>query len=137
MIDRDFEKFRGGPTPGPAERIHVTLDKCHVIGLNENVYRLLGKPSAVYLYFSRSTDTIALEPLQHSRLTEAFPVKSKTNATDAGWLIRASPFFRHFNIKVEGTQKFIAPDIRDGKLLLKLSETITVRTNRRKKPARK
>jgi hypothetical protein len=129
MIDRDFEKFRGGPTPGPAERIHVTLDKWHVIGLNENVYRLLGKPTAVYLYFSRSTDTIALEPLQHSRLTEAFPVKQKA----AGWIVRTSPFCRHFNIRVEGTQKFIAPDIRDGKLLLKLSETITVRTNRGKK----
>jgi len=135
MIDRDFEKFRGGPTPGPAERIHVTLDHKHVIGLNENVYRLLGKPSAVYLYFSRSTDTIALEPLQHSRLTEAFPVKPKT--LNVGWLVRASPFCRHFNIRVEGTQKFISPDIRDGKLLLKLSETITVRTNRKKKPARK
>jgi hypothetical protein len=131
MIDRDFEKFRGGPTPSPSERIHVTLDKWHVIGLNENVYRLLGKPTAVYLYFSRSTDTIALEPLQHSRLTEAFPVKPKT--PNVGWHVRASPFCRHFNIRVEGTQKFIAPDIRDGKLLLKLSETITVRNNRRKK----
>jgi hypothetical protein len=77
MIDRDFEKFRGGPTPGPAERIHVTLDHKHVIGLNENVYRLLGKPTAVYLYFSRSTDTIAIEPLQHSRLLRLFPSSPK------------------------------------------------------------
>ena len=129
MIDRDFEKFRGGPTQPRSERIHVTLDWRNVIGINDNLYRLLGKPSAVYLYYSRTRDTIGLEPIQHSRLPEAFPVTQKA----AGWVVYATPFCKHFNIRVEGTQKFISPDIRDGKLMLKLSETITVRAHRRKK----
>lgn len=130
-IDRDFERFRGGPTQAMADRLHVTINKESVIGLNQNCYRLLGKPPAVYLYFSRARDIIAIEPLQNPRLPEAFPVKSKN---DAGWRINASPFCKHFGIRLDATERFIDPDITsDGKLILKLSETVTVRQIRRKK----
>ncbi len=128
-LDRDFEKFRGGPTQPAADRIHVTINKENVIGLNANCYRLLGNPPAVYLYFSRVQDVIAIEPVHSFRLPEAFPVKLKTHV---GWRINASPFCKHFNIRLDSTQKFISPEIRDGKLQLKLSETVTVRQNRRK-----
>ena len=39
----------------------------------------------------------------------------------------------HFGIRIESTERFVSPDIRDGKLLLNLSETVTVRQQRRKK----
>lgn len=129
-LDRDFEKFRGGPTQAPTERIYVTINKENVIGLNANCYRLLGKPPAVYLYFSRAKDIIAVEPVHSFRLPEAFPVKQKTSV---GWRINASPFCKHFGIKIDATERFIHPEFRDRALQLKLSETVTVRQHRRKR----
>jgi hypothetical protein len=35
-IEREFEKFRGGPTESVAERIHVTINKEYVTGINDN-----------------------------------------------------------------------------------------------------
>ena len=90
-------------------------------GFNQNTFRLLGKPLAVYLFFSRLKDTIAIEPLDNSRLPEAFPVKHKSTT---GWRIQAGPFCKHFGIRIDNTQKFISPDIRDGKLHLKLSDRL-------------
>lgn len=129
-MEREFEKFRGGPTQDPAQRIHVTINKDNVIGLNRNCYHLLGKPPAVYLYFSRGKDVIAIEPTPNARSSEAFPVKVR-NLAD--WRINAAPFCKHFGIRIDSTERFISPDIRDGKLILKLSETVTVRQNRRKR----
>jgi hypothetical protein len=129
-MDRDFEKFRGGPTKSTADRIHVTINKENVIGINQNCYRLLGKPPAVYLYFSRNRDVIAVEPVQSPNLPAAFPVKPKTSV---GWRINASPFCKHFGIRLDATERFINPEIRDGKLHLNLGETVTTRQIRRKK----
>ena len=129
-MDRDFEKFRGGPTLAAADRVYVTINKENVIGINANCYRLLGKPPAVNLYFSRSQDIIAIEPVQSPRLPQVFPVRPKTSV---GWRINASPFCKHFNICIDSTERFICPEIRDGKLMLKLSDTVTIRQIRRKK----
>lgn len=130
-IDRDYEKFRGGPTPSPHDRLYVTINAQNVIGLNANCYRLLGKPPAVYLYYSRAKDTIVIEPVSSPRLPKVFPVKPKTSV---GWRINASPFCKHFNIRVDTTERFIAPDLRDdGTLYLKLHETVTIRQMRRKR----
>lgn len=129
-MDRDFEKFRGGPTQSTLDRLHVTINKENVIGFNSKLYRLLGRPPAVYLYFSRARDTIAIEPLSDPNLPEAFPVREKSTV---GWRVNASPFCKHFGIRIDSTERFIAPDIREGKLFLNLSETVTVRQNRRKR----
>jgi len=129
ITDREFERFEGGPTQSVHERMHITINKENVIGLNANCYRMLGKPSAVYLYYSRKNDIIAIEPLDNARLPRAFPVKPKTSVS---WRINASPFCKHFDIRIDATHRFIAPDLRDGKLMLKLSETVTVRQVRRK-----
>lgn len=129
-MDREFEKFRGGPTQSTSDRIHVTINKENVIGMNDNLYRMLGKPLAVYLYFSRVKDIIAIEPVSSPRLPESFPVKEKNSV---GWRINAAPFCKHFGIRIDSTTRFINPDIRDGKLHLNLSETVTLRQNRRKR----
>jgi hypothetical protein len=129
----DYEKFLGGPTPSTQHRLHVTINKEFVIGINENCYRLLGKPAAAYLHFSRKRASIAVEAVDSPRLPAAFPVKKK-NST--GWRINASPFCKHFNIRLDTTERFIAPEIRDRALHLKLNETVTVRQLRRKKKPR-
>ncbi|MEP7075880.1 MAG: hypothetical protein ABI878_08715 [Acidobacteriota bacterium] len=129
-IDRKYEKFLGGPTRPTQERIYVSLNRdCRII-FNHNVYRLLGKPEAVQLYFSRGDDMIALEPA-NPRMPLVFPVKRLTNGQS--WLVQAAPFCKHFNIRMDTTERFISADIRHGALHLKLSETVTVRQHRRKK----
>jgi len=131
MIDRDFEKFLGGPTQPVSQRLHVTINKENVIGLNENCYRQLGNPPGVFLHFSRSRDMIAVEPVQSLNQLPIFPVKRKTSV---GWRINASTFCKHFNIRLDATHRFNDPEINgDGKLLLKLAQTTIVRQIRRTK----
>jgi hypothetical protein len=124
-IEREFEKYRGGPTEDPKVRVHVSLAPNGRMILNRKAYEMIGKPPAVYLYFSRTTDTIAVEPVQSPRLAELLPVlqEKKTSVR-----INAAPFCRHFNIRVPATSRFIRPEVRNGRLLLKLSETVTVTT---------
>ena len=130
-MDRKFEKFLGGPTQSTHDRIYVSISRTNVITINQNCYRLLGKPPAVYLYFSRSDDTIAVEPVHSYRLPAAFPVKEFGQKTT--WHINASPFCKHFGIRLDTTERFIHPDLRDGALQLKLTETVSVPQNRRRK----
>jgi len=120
----------GGPTQSPHDRIHVTINAQNVIGINNNCYKMLGKPPAVYLWFSREDDVIAIEPVHSHRLPAAFPVKEKTSV---GWRINASPFCKNYNIRIDNTERFVSPEIRENKLWLNLRETATFRQMRRKK----
>lgn len=131
-MDRDFERFNGGPTVSPLERIHVTISRQSVILLNENAYRLIGKPDGVYLHFSRTRDTIAIEPAS-SRLPAAFPVRFQSNGGTGGRRINAAPFCRHFGISPDTTLRFISPKLENNALHLKLSETVSVGNRRRQK----
>ena len=130
MHDRDLEKFRGGPTKPAQDRMHVTINKSNVIVFNKNAYRQLGKPPSVNLYFSRTRDLIVIEPVPSVNLPESFPLLEKGTT---GWRVNAAPFCRHFGILIDTTLKFIEPDIREGKLNLKLSETVSVALIRRKR----
>ena len=132
IVAGKFEKFMGGPTPSPHERIHITINPQYVLGFNKKCYQILGKPPAVYLHYSREDHIIAIEPVHSFRMPAAFPVKAKTSV---GWRISASPFCKHYGIRIDSTERFIRPQLSDdGKmLLLKLTETVTVRQLRRKK----
>ena len=130
VLDREYEKFTGGPTQSVYDRYHVTINKRNIIGLNEKLYRELGKPALVYLYFNRARDVIVVEPCVLPHSPEAFPVKRKTHG---GWRINASPFCRHFNVRLDATYRFTDPDLRDGRLHLKLSQTVIIRQFRRPK----
>ena len=122
----------GGPTLPIHNRIYVTINKEYVIGLNQNCYKLLGKPPAVYLHYNREEHIIGIEPVHSFRMSAAFPVKEKTSV---GWRINASPFCKHYDIRVESTERFIRPQhSNDGKMfLLRLTETVTIRQFRREK----
>lgn len=121
FMDRDFERFSGGPNEAASLRVHVTISPARLILLNRNIYNILGKPAAVHLHYSRTRDTIALEPAS-PRLPAAFPVI----ASGAGWRINAAPFCRHFGISIDTQLKFIKPELVDGALHLKLTETVSV-----------
>ena len=132
IVAGKFEKFIGGPTQPTETRVHVTINKEMVIGLNRKSYEMIGKAPAVYLQYSREDAIIAIEPAHSFRMPSAFPVKPKTHC---GWRINASPFCKHFDIRIDSTERFIRPDLSDdGKmLLLNLRETVTVRQIRRNK----
>jgi hypothetical protein len=129
-MERDYERFRGGPNEAASKRVHITISPANLILLNRNIYERIGKPEAVYLYFSRERDSIGIEPTS-PRFNEAFPVMPNGR----GWRINAAPFCRHFNIRINQTLKFIAPQIVGRELRLKLSDTVSVAARKRKKQA--
>ena len=75
----------------------------------------------------RIPDAIALEPAHH-RFEENFQVINRQN----GWVIHASPFIVHHRIRIDGTERFIRPEItQEGQMTLNLRETVSVtRINR-------
>ena len=125
-LDREWEKFNGGPNVPNRERIHITINKTGLIYINNNAHRLLGCPEAVQLFFNRSKDVIAVKPA-HARLPDAFPVKEKSGY----YIVHSSPFCRHFGIRLTTTEKFVQPDIdKDGILMLDLKTTVTVKRHK-------
>lgn len=127
-IDSEWEKFHGGPTQARGVRHYVSITRGGKILLNDRIYRDMGKPEAVHLFFNRQRDQIAIQSTS-ARLDTAFPVRKRTNR---GYHIYASPFCVHFGIKIDATYSFIRPEFsNDGKLILKLSETVVVSRPRR------
>lgn len=127
-MDREFERFRGGPNEAASKRVHVTISPAKLILLNRNIYYQMGRPAAVFLNYSRSRDVIALEPA-NPRIAESFPVMP--NGT--GWRVNAAPFCRHFGISIESTLKFVHPELIGTCLHLKLAETVAVGGWKKKK----
>lgn len=82
----------------------------------------MGKPAAVYLYFSRTRDLIAVEPVHSLNMPESFPILTKST----GYRVNAASFCRHFGIALDRSLRFIDPEFRDGKLELKLADTVSV-----------
>lgn len=123
-IDRQCEKFLGGPTVPYKERVHITLDRGGRIFLNQKAHKMMGKPLAVYLYYNRPKDMIILEKTDALTSNNAFVFRDSQHSSRTIW---AGPFCKHFNIRVQGTVKFLDPATDAiGNLYLKLSETINV-----------
>ncbi|MEQ1643119.1 MAG: hypothetical protein ABL959_06720 [Pyrinomonadaceae bacterium] len=121
-IDREWEKFTGGPFVPHSERLYVTLSGKGKLLLNRKAYSVIGNPKRVLLYFNRKTDSIGIRPA-HERLAEAFPAR----VTGGSVVFYVGSFLRHFGIKLQSTEKFVAPDLdANGLLRLDLSNTITV-----------
>jgi len=122
-----WEDFDAGPTQPLSERIHVTLNPRSIILLNGNIYEQMGKPEAVVLMFDKVHSMIGLRPARPDR-PGAFPVRHKEPGRHR--LIRATPFCRHYGIKVERTNVFIEPEL-DADGILKLDLRKTIETGRR------
>lgn len=124
QFDHQCEKFRGGPTESPAERVHVTIKPDGSIFLNQKAHKMMGRPQAVNLYFNRQKEMIILEPTQAVSSPEAFLLR---DAQHSARHVHASPFCKHFNIRVKTTTRFIRPTTdAAGRMYLKLSETVSV-----------
>lgn len=124
MLDIKFEKFLGGPSHRMdlKNKLRATINRRGMIYFNEKLFAELGSPPAVALYFNREDGQIAVQAA-FERSGDAFPVQKH----QAGWVVRASTFCRHYRIRVPITQEFLRPIIGPGKtLVLDLRETITV-----------
>ena len=132
QLDRQCEKFMGGPTEAYGERVHVTIDTRGSIFLNQKAHAMMGRPVSVYLYYNRPKDMIILEPTAASTSTNAFLLKTD-GSTMTGRRVYANPFCKHFGIRPDSTLKFIAPETDAvGRMYLKLSETVNVTRGSRK-----
>ena len=130
-INADWEKFSGGPNRPKDKQLHVTVSNHHRIQFNAYTYQQLGSPEAVYLYFNRREQKIAIQAAS-LRFDDAFPVTPRTSRSTR--VILAAPFFTNYGIKITATHKFIRPEIdADGRLVLNLNETIKVSRVREKK----
>lgn len=124
-----WEEFNAGPTPPRNERLHVTLSPKNIILLNGNMHERLGSPEAVVLLFDKVNSIIGVNPAPPS-LPNAFPVKEKGRGRHR--LIRATPFCRHYGIKLDSTTAFVDPQIdEDGVLRLDLRTTTKLGRRRR------
>ena len=128
QLERNFEKYLGGPTVPPEQRMHVSIDKRGVITFNARCFREIGKPTAVWLHFSRVDDTIAIEPVHSLHLPGVFPLRPNGTA----WYLNSAPYCRNYGIRLDSTHRFISPEFRNGALYLKLSETVIIKQERRK-----
>jgi hypothetical protein len=127
-IDKDWEKFSGGPFVPYSQRIHVSLSRKGKLHINKKTYELLGKPQRVLLYFNRKKDQIGVRPA-HERLADAFPIRRNGSS----YCFYIAGFMRNYGIKLSTTEKFIAPEFNDnGLLALDLSQTVTVGGFKRK-----
>ena len=130
-VDVEWEKFLGGPVKPPALRMHATIARGGRIHLNANLYKRLGSPDAVWLFFNRRLQQIAVQATS-LRMPEAFPVGALSNHTTR--YISAASFCTHFGIKIRQTHRFNNPHFsQDGKLILDLNETtiVSLTTKRR------
>ena len=125
ILDRQCEKFLGGPTVPYAERIHATINPGGTMFINRKAYALMGSTQAVYLYFNREKDMIIVEPTLATTSPAAFTLRDSPPVT--GRYIYANPFCKHFGIRPDTTLRFLSPDTDAiGRLYLKLSETVAV-----------
>jgi hypothetical protein len=132
-VDVEWEKFLGGPVKPPSLRLHATIGRNRRIHLNANLFKRLGCPEAVWLYFNRNLQQIAIQATS-PRMSEAFPVKLNCSSKRSTRYISAASFCTHFGIKIRQTHRFNDPHFSaDGKLILNLNETTIVsRTTKRR-----
>ena len=128
-MDKEWERYHGGPTAPTETRMHAAISPQGQIFINKNLYRVIGRPEAVYIYFNRGRQQIALESAS-SRLPQAFPIKEAQN----GYRLQVAPFLRHHGIRLSDRLKFVRPDIAPGgQLVLDLTHTVVANGAKRKR----
>ncbi|MFT3742891.1 MAG: hypothetical protein QM785_01230 [Pyrinomonadaceae bacterium] len=127
-LDVNWEKHRGGPGRPVCERLHATIGPKHRILINRNLYRLLGSPAEVLLYFNAKVSKIAIEAVNPGT-TDAFPVINRRGSYE----IPAAAFCRTNDIVIRATHKFLNLNATgQGRLFLDLKRTMIVRRRSRK-----
>jgi hypothetical protein len=118
----DFEKRPNRTSIG---EVRVTLNERGLILLNAKAFSALGRPGAATLHYDEDERIIGIRPAE-ARLRSAFPLKKK-HSHYTYRVIFASPFCKHFRIKVQRTVQFNQVDIDDdGTMTLPLRSTTSI-----------
>lgn len=124
MGQRRWSDFEGTPNRSSKNKLRVTLSNKGVILLNRKAFDALDTPAAVTLHYDEDERVIGLRPVD-ARHRNAFPLRQKEK--ERYRVIYASPFCRHFRIKVPSTVLFNDVDIdNDGVLTLALRTATSI-----------
>ena len=130
MIDEnEWQKFRGAPLPAFDERVYVTLNRKSQIYMNRHTYHLLGAPPYVEMYLHRDGGSILIAAVP-AATASSLAVREK----QVGYVILASPFCRHHNLRAAHTIQFTHPALTDGTLKLNLTQTVPTQIGLRRQP---
>ncbi len=125
-----WETFKGGPTKPENQAFAITINHKKVLTLNKFTVKTLNNPEAVILMFDKKESVIGVVP-SNMREKYAFPLKPKGGGLN--FVVHTAPFCRHFNIRIDKTEKFDHPELDDqGVLRLDLKNTHDV-SNRKKR----
>ena len=121
---RHWTEFQGSPNGRERDAPRVTLNAKGMFLLNRKAFEALEAPAAVQLLFDENEKIVGLKPADIRR-PNAFPIKQKDKYHNHR--IQASPFCRHFHIRVERTTQFNEIDLdNEGVLTLSLRNTTTI-----------
>ena len=126
---KTFTEFIGKPNRANADTPRVTLNPRGVMMLNERAVEAFDSPAAVTLHYDEDSRMIALKPVD-ARRPNAFPLKKKDKQYKYR-VIHASPFCRHFGIRLDRTILFHEIDLDDeGVMTLSLRSTTAITRGR-------
>jgi hypothetical protein len=122
-----FEKFTLGPLPSRRriEEPRVTLNNKGIIYLNAFIYDRIGRPEHVTLWYSRRDHAIAIQP--------TFPPTHETFVfykKERGFAVSAAVFCQTCKIGFPTTVRFTAPEVNEGILVLRLGDTVPIKSER-------
>lgn len=121
---KHWQEFQGSPNRIEKDIARVTLNSRGVFLMNRRAFESFQTPSAVTLHFDENNGVIGLKPAD-IRLQNAFPIKQKDKFYNR--TVNASPFCRHFKIRVEQTVLFNEVDIdNEGVMKLELQKTTSI-----------
>ena len=121
---KHWTEFEGSPNRVDKDQPRVTLNSRGVILLNRQAFEAMDTPPAVTLLFDENNNIIGLKPADIRR-QNAFPIKQKDKWHNR--TVHASPFCKHFNIRVERTVLFNEVDVdNEGVLKLELQKTTAI-----------
>ncbi len=118
-MDRNWKVYDEPPQRRKG-RIYMTLGKRCDLTINSVGYEALGQPEAVFLMYSESTDSIAIEKAD-PRMDNAFPLLLK-NASGT-YTVHIKPLCDRHQIKYDCSVRFLDIAVEDAKLVASLLKT--------------
>ena len=131
-MDRNWKVYDEPPQRRKG-RIYMTLGKRCDLTINSVGYEALGRPEAVFLMYSESTDSIAIEKAD-PRMDNAFPLLLK-NASGT-YTVHIKPLCDRHQIKYDCSVRFLDIAVEDAKLVASLLKTRPVPKRKRRQADR-
>ena len=120
---KHFVEFEGRQTVAGRDAIRVSLNSKKVFVLNPKAHAALGHAEAVRLFFDEGRKVIGMRAAT-AELPNAFSLKRGGGGRHQ--VVLAAPFCTHFGISVEGTVKFLNPEMDGDMLTLDITKTVNV-----------